>query len=409
MRQAPPLDALLGRLHRARSDRRARLILEEELWEYSFTAVAAELVETFGHELESAWEGGWQPADLMRLVDRKRGKLAGQALRHAIASQAVDYEQWGRAVAPEWMAQLEEIDARPFRDPGRPWPLRVGKPLPDVLIAASEVLSTLRILPDVPRLISPPSQWPHQPHRTQAAGRIDPGMLGKIRALLAKAESTDFDAEAETFTTKAQELMTRHRIDRATLDADARSDGEAIGRRLGVDPPYARAKFMLVGGIARANSCRAVWSRGFGFATVFGYPEDVEAVEELYTSLLVQATTALQREGSREGIDGAGSTRRFRRSFLIGFAYRISERLREANEETVRTVADETGRDLVPILDTRERAAEEAMNATHSNIKGMSISITDGEGYEAGTRLADRADLGLGPQELAGSSAWLPG
>ncbi len=233
-------------------------------------------------------------------------------------------------------------------------------------------------------------------------------MLAKIRALLAKAESTDFDAEAETFTAKAQELMTRHRIDRATLVADAPSEGEAIGRRLGVDPPYARAKFMLVGGIARANSCRAVWSRTFGFATVFGYPEDVDAVEELYTSLLVQATTALQREGSRDRLDGPGSTRRFRRSFLIGFAYRISERLREASEETVRTVADETGRDLVPLLDSRARAAEEAMNATHSNIKAMSISITDGEGYEAGTRLADRADLGLGPQELAGPSPRLP-
>lgn len=408
MREAPPLDSLLEGLYRGRRDRRTRRLLEEELSGYSSTAVAAELVARLDRALESAWEGGWQPADLMRLFGTKRGQLSPRILRCAIASQAVDYEQWGRAVAPEWMAQLEEIDARPSRDPAQRWPLGVGEPLPEVVIAAMDLLRTFRILPGIPRLMPPPSQWPGRPHRTAAAGGIEPGMLAKIRALLAKAESTDFDAEAETFTAKAQELMTRHRIDRATLEADAPSEGEAIGRRLGVDPPYARAKFMLVGGIARANSCRAVWSKAFGFATVFGYPEDVDAVEELYTSLLVQATTALQREGSRDRLDGPGSTRRFRRSFLIGFAYRISERLREANEETVRTVADETGRDLVPILDSRERAAEEAMNATHSNIKGMSISITDGEGYEAGTRLADRADLGLGPQELAGSSARLP-
>lgn len=397
----------MERLYQARSDRRTRRLVEEDLSEASSTAVAAELVARFDPALESVWERGWQPPDLMRLVDRQWGKLAARILRYAIASQAGDYEQWGRAVAPEWMAQLEEIDARPSRDPGRPWPLRVGKPLPEMLIAAWEVLITFDLLPEIPRLMPPPSRWPGQAHRPVVAASIEPGMLAKIRALLAKAESTDFDAEAETFTAKAQELMTRHRIDRATLDADAPSDGEAIGRRLGVDPPYARAKFMLVGGIARANSCRAVWSRGFGFATVFGYPEDVDAVEELYTSLLVQATTALQREGSRDRVDGPGSTRRFRRSFLIGFAYRISERLREANEETVRTVSDETGRDLVPILDSRERAAEEAMNATHSNIRGMSTSITDGEGYEAGTRLADRADLGLSPQGLAGSSARL--
>lgn len=408
MREAPPLDVLMERLYRARSDRRTRRLLEEDLSEYPVTVVAAELVARFDPALESAWEGGWQPADLMRLVAQSRGKLGARILRYAIASQAVDYEQWGRAVAPEWMAQLEEIDARPSRHPGRSWPLRVGKPFPEVLIAAGEVLITLDLLPEIPRLVPPPSQWPGQTHRTPVACSIEPGMLAKIRSLLAKAESTDFDAEAETFTAKAQELMTRHRIDRATLEADAPSNGEAIGRRMGVDPPYARAKFMLVGGIARANTCRAVWSRGLGFATVFGSPEDVDAVEELYTSLLVQATTALQREGPGNRVDGPGSTRRFRRSFLIGFAYRISERLRKANEETVQTVADETGRDLVPILDSRERAAEEAMKSTHSNIKGMSISITDGEGYEAGTRLADRADLGLSPQELAGSSARLP-
>lgn len=409
MREAPPLDSILEGLYRGRGDPRIRSLLSEDLAEHSSAVVAAELVARFDRALEPVWEGGWQPADLIRLVGRDRSKLAVQVLRHAIASQAAEYEQWGSAVAPEWMAQLEEIAARPVRDPGRPWPLLMAKPLPDVVIAGMEVLTMLRLLPRIPRLMPPPSQWPDRSRPTSAEGRFDPGMLAKIRGLLAKAESTGFDAEAEAFTAKAQELMTRHRIDRARLDADAPSSaGDAIGRRMGVDPPYARAKFMLVGGIARANSCRAVWSKGFGFATVFGYPEDVDAVEELYTSLLVQATSALQREGSRDDVDGPGSIRRFRRSFLIGFAYRVTERLREANEETVRTVAEETGRELVPILESRERAAEEAMNATHANIKGMSISITDGEGYQAGTRLADQADLGLGPEELAGFTARLP-
>ena len=35
------------------------------------------------------------------------------------------------------------------------------------------------------------------------------GLLDKVRALLAKAESTRFEAEADAFTAKAQELMAR--------------------------------------------------------------------------------------------------------------------------------------------------------------------------------------------------------
>jgi hypothetical protein len=37
-------------------------------------------------------------------------------------------------------------------------------------------------------------------------------MLERVRALLAKADSTNFPEEAETFRAKADELMTRHSI-----------------------------------------------------------------------------------------------------------------------------------------------------------------------------------------------------
>ena len=42
-------------------------------------------------------------------------------------------------------------------------------------------------------------------------------VLARIRQLLAKAESTTFEAEALAFTAKAQELMTRHAIDAALV------------------------------------------------------------------------------------------------------------------------------------------------------------------------------------------------
>lgn len=172
-----------------------------------------------------------------------------------------------------------------------------------------------------------------------------------------------------------------------------------MGRRVGIDNPYPEAKAALIGGVAVANGCRAVWSKEFGFVTVFGHPEDVEGVEELFTSLLIQATAALQREGSRQDRHGRSRTTRFRRSFLIGFAHRIAQRLQETSDETVKKAEAETGADLVPLLDARATAAEEAMEAAFTGLRGMRTSVSDREGYWAGTDAADRADLSMGPRQ----------
>ena len=85
-------------------------------------------------------------------------------------------------------------------------------------------------------------------------------VLDKIRSLLAKAESTEFEPEAEAFTAKAQELMARYRIDRAVLAAGTAGDRkEPAARRVAVHDPYASAKATLLSQVADANGCRAVW------------------------------------------------------------------------------------------------------------------------------------------------------
>ncbi len=93
-----------------------------------------------------------------------------------------------------------------------------------------------------------------------ADSRIDGKVLARIRALLAKAESTTFEEEAHAFTAKAQELMTRHAIDVAMLGASAGSDA-AIStehRMIRIEQPYADPKISLLGAVARANRCRAI-------------------------------------------------------------------------------------------------------------------------------------------------------
>jgi hypothetical protein len=67
---------------------------------------------------------------------------------------------------------------------------------------------------------------------------------------------------------------------------------------------------------------------------VVGFASDVEAVELLFTSLLVQAQAALQAAGARKRGDGSSRTRSFRQSFLVAYATRIQERLGRVAEQT---------------------------------------------------------------------------
>src|SRR5690606_36502443 len=108
------------------------------------------------------------------------------------------------------------------------------------------------------------------------------------------------------FSAKAQELMARHSVDEALLAAAAPSPEAPVGCRIGVEAPYEQTKAVLLDAVASANHCRAVWNEALGFSTVVGFASDLEAVELLYTSLLVQATTAMtkaeaaQRAGGRK-------------------------------------------------------------------------------------------------------------
>lgn len=219
----------------------------------------------------------------------------------------------------------------------------------------------------------------------------EPGVLHKVRSLLAKAESTSFPEEAEALTAKAQQLMDRHAIDRAMLAAsDPGTASTPEGRRITVDAPYAREKFQLLSEVARANRCRAVLASYSRVATVVGFAEDQETVEMLYTSLLVQATTAMLARG--EG--PATRTRRFRQSFLVAFAIRIGQRLEEADREVVAEADRAHGGGVLPVLASRAAAVEAHLDELFPDLQHRRVVVRDAAGWEAGTVAADRARLG---------------
>ena len=253
-----------------------------------------------------------------------------------------------------------------------------------------EVLAFLLSLPSLPRL---------GVGRRPARPGHDLRVLERVRALLAKAESTTFAEEAEALSSKAQELMARHSIDEAMVDAvtgpsgapgDAKAPG---GVRVPVDEPYASPKSILLSVVATANRCKAVWSKELGFSTVLGYESDLEFVEILYTSLLVQATGAMVAAGPQFDRNGRSRTRSFRQSFLLAYSVRIGDRLEKAERATVAAAAEEYGDALLPVLAGRLAAVDAACDEAFPDLRRRAISMSNAAGWMAGSVAADMASL----------------
>ncbi|NHN56745.1 DUF2786 domain-containing protein [Calidifontibacter sp. DB0510] len=359
--------------------------------------VHATIRGTIRERVTQAWTSGWQPADLHRYARRTLGTLEQSLVADAIADELRAYAPV--TVDPTWAGQLDEIGATVWWSPDQTFlDARAARVTAwELTTAAMQVVHLLSRLPALEAI--GPLPGTARP-RAQAAVEVDQRILARVRALLAKAESTTYPAEAETFTAGAQSLMARHSIDAALLAATHPERADApIARRIGIDNPYETEKVMLLGAVADANRCRTVWAKALGFSTVVGHAGDVGATETLFTSLLVQATQAMTREGSRTDRVGRSRTRTFRRSFLQAYAARIGERLTEAAEAEAETIAgqrDSAGRrELVRVLDARSAAVDERLEELFPQTVSQRLRTSyDAEGWASGHRAADRARLG---------------
>jgi hypothetical protein len=376
--------------------------------------VSRELVSYLCVSVSGAWRHGWQPAELVRHAGRERGDSHARMATDMIADEMRGYA--AATVDDRWLAQLSALRTEVWWGSddaylGR-WRGREGDSPQATLITAVELLLVLGHLPVLPRLCPLPGTV-----RPGAAARpgtgpgeertADERILGKIRALLAKAESTEFTEEAEALSARAQELMAKYSIDHALLAAEAGSKDEPASRRLPVDNPYEGPKAQLLEEVAKANRCRAVWYKSLGVSAVIGFPADLEAVELLFTSLLVQANTAMLRAGAKRDRYGRSRTRAFRQSFLMSYAVRIGERLAGATGDAERQVAAEApGRNLLPVLAARHQAVDDAVD----EMFGGSVSyhrtgrVSDSEGWYSGRAAADTAAL-HGHREVTAESA----
>jgi hypothetical protein len=365
------------------------------------------LESRFQRRIDLLFANGWQPADLAHVV-RRNGTQRSTRLLLGYVSQHSRREQAPTRAPQQWLDQLLELgvlgpDGAIVGGHGEIIDRWIRAEQLDLDEATPIVIGLLALLEGAPRLselLAPPDRWPASNKGrvlpTARAGEVDGKALKLIRALLAKAEGTTFEAEADAFTEKAQELMTRHSIDMAMLAAHAAGSSAQFGiesRRVHIDNPYADEKATFLAAIAHVNGAKCIWHPSAGFSTLMGFPVDLQLTDVLFTSLLVQATHASTAATAH---DKTLRTPSFRRAFIVSFADRISERLETASRHVTEEAEHEYGDAMLPVLAQREAAVEQAYTEAFPNAVVMKAKRYNAHGWYAGREAADRADLGAG-------------
>lgn len=223
----------------------------------------------------------------------------------------------------------------------------------------------------------------------------DDKMIDKIQALLNKAENTTFEAERDTFLAKAQELMTKHAIERWQL-----------GKAKGVDEKPVQVYFIysnndanlpgkkqLLAAAAKAAGCEVVLVGARGqkrdFKACFiGYAADAEFAQMLYTSLALQA----QRFAPA---DVRKVKARFT-DFMLGFASVVAARLAEQEREDAKVD------DYLPAMIDRSEDVRKARDEFFPRL-GHSKAVArrqDWAARSAGAKAGQRADISGGRRVL---------
>jgi hypothetical protein len=226
--------------------------------------------------------------------------------------------------------------------------------------------------------------------------------LARIRALLAKAEATNFEAEAETYRAKANQLISEYGIDAALAHAEQAIREEVGEIEILISGAYRKDQRTLLASTFNALNCKTFTFAGKTTDRVrcFGYAADLERAEILYTSLLIQGLRGMK--SAPQGYSGRG-TMANRRAWFYGFLSRVTERIEESEQRAQDQAADtSTGLSVALVIRDRSALVKDHYESVLDGLRASGVKTStrrttlSGSGYKDGRAAGDRADIGHG-------------
>jgi Protein of unknown function (DUF2786) len=231
----------------------------------------------------------------------------------------------------------------------------------------------------------------------------DDKMLERVRRLLSKAEGATTESERDAYNAKAAELIARYGIEEALLAAAESGPQQPADRVVDLEPPYARDKASLLSAVAGPLGVRGVLRSTRSTAGtrlsmhLFGMNSDLERVDVLFTSLLVQAAYGLAVARPADAFESVAA---YRRSWMLGFAYTIQQRL-VAAERAAAQRADSSrrqeaaaGPSVSLVLADRAAIVDRVVAEAYPRLRSAPSRLLSGSGTAEGAAAARRADLG---------------
>lgn len=223
----------------------------------------------------------------------------------------------------------------------------------------------------------------------------------RITALLKKAESTNFEEEAEALILKAETLRQQYRIESLLInsyDQDVQARSSTIrASRVYLEAPWIRHQYKLLNAIARVHSSEALLITKSGICTLFGEQDDVAHIIDLFNSLNRQRAHFMKTSAGARIAQLNGETSSYRRSFMISYASQISRLLISAKEDAFNELVGQAPlahSAIVPVLENRSVRSKEALKETFPNMRTMTFKSTNRRGTIDGFNAANESHLG---------------